>query len=200
MGLIVACFGVLICWFFRFTMQYFYNLDELNGIIYDLNLITVSDYTVSSYIDPSMYQNFIQSLKGDTENAIPRFSNAIKVAVQDYINDLEQNSKGGQKKRTNEIFDVQLAFKQGKMFDFLKKRAKKLKKGNFEAAEAVEREMTEWKDKNFEEYRRPVYTFITLETEKMKNKIRRHKIPFYGGFLKLHRAAEASDIIWENQH
>ena len=59
MGLIVACFGVIICWFFRFSMRYVYNLDELNGVIYDLNLITVSDYTVSSYIDPAVYRNFI---------------------------------------------------------------------------------------------------------------------------------------------
>ena len=106
MGLIVACFGVLICWFFRFSMTYFFNLDELNGVIYDLNLITVSDYTVSATIHPSMYRNFIQSLNGDTEHAIPRFQNAIKVAVQDFINDLEHNSNGGEKKRTNDIFDV----------------------------------------------------------------------------------------------
>lgn len=77
------------------------------------------------------------------------------------------------------MFDVSLAFKQGKIFTFLKNRAEKLKRGNFKAASKIESEMTEWKNKNFEDSRRPVYVFITVETEDVKNKISKLSVPFF---------------------
>ena len=98
------------------------------------------------------------------------------------------------------FYDVHLVFEQGEMFDYLKKRASYLKKGKFEEAEQVEKKMTEWKNNNIDKCRTPVHAFITLETEGAKNKINNTRIPFYGDFLKLKRAPEATDVIWENQH
>ena len=60
--------------------------------------------------------------------------------------------------------------------------------------------MTDWKNNNIDNYRTPVMAFITLETEGSKNKIDNTKIPFYGNFLDVSRAPEATDVIWENQH
>ena len=67
-------------------------------------------------------------------------------------------------------------------------------------AEAVEQEMTKWKNENIDKCRTPVLAFVTLETESAKNKMKGARIPFYGDYLKFKRAPEVTDVIWENQH
>ena len=62
--------GILICFIFRSVTQYMYGLDVINDKIYDLDLITVSDYTVSCAITDEVYANFVESLNGDTETAV----------------------------------------------------------------------------------------------------------------------------------
>ena len=57
------------------------------------------------------------------------------------------------------------------MLDLLEKRAKKLKKGKFEAAQEVEQEMTDWKNNNFAEFRRPVTAYITLDSQRDKDRL-----------------------------
>ena len=69
-GLIVAMFGVFICSIFLVVTQWIYNIDVINDKIYDLDLITVSDYTVSCAITDEVYANFVESLNGDTETAV----------------------------------------------------------------------------------------------------------------------------------
>lgn len=55
MGLIVAICGMSICLLFRLSLHYIYTIDQVNDKIYDLNLVTASDYTVDCVIKPVMY-------------------------------------------------------------------------------------------------------------------------------------------------
>ena len=73
MGLLVAICGMSICLLFRLSLHYFYTLDQVNDKIYDLNLVTASDYTVDCVIKPTIYQNFLKTLNGRTENATQEF-------------------------------------------------------------------------------------------------------------------------------
>ena len=73
MGLIVSVFGLLICFIFRLVINYSHAVDEINDKLYDLNFVTVSDYTVAGVIKPEMYQKFRSSLMGLTELSTWRF-------------------------------------------------------------------------------------------------------------------------------
>lgn len=55
MGLIVAICGMSICLLFRLSLHYIYTIDQVNDKIYDLNLVTASDYTVDCVIKPVVY-------------------------------------------------------------------------------------------------------------------------------------------------
>lgn len=45
-GLVVACLGVAICMIWQNSMEYLMNMDEINDKLYDMQLVTVSDYAV----------------------------------------------------------------------------------------------------------------------------------------------------------
>ena len=76
--MIAACFGIFICWFFRISIHWYHAVDKVNDTLYDLNFITVSDYTVSGSIKPEIYENFRESLQGKTENATHLFQEAVR--------------------------------------------------------------------------------------------------------------------------
>ena len=45
-GLVVACLGIAICMIWSSSMDYLLNMDEINDKLYDMQLVTVSDYAV----------------------------------------------------------------------------------------------------------------------------------------------------------
>ena len=45
-GLVVACLGLAICLIWTNSMNYLLNMDSINDKIYDMKLVTVSDYTI----------------------------------------------------------------------------------------------------------------------------------------------------------
>lgn len=61
--------------------------------------------------------------------------------------------------------DLQLAFDNDSMMNYLTKRADALKSLNFKKAEQIEVEMTEHKNKNFDELIMPRVFFATFHTE-----------------------------------
>ena len=46
LGLAVACIGLLMCIFFVSTIRLMLNVDKLNDKLFDMDLVTVDDYTV----------------------------------------------------------------------------------------------------------------------------------------------------------
>ena len=115
--------GILICFIFRSVTQYIYGLDVINDKIYDLDLITVSDYTVSCDIKEEVYDKFVESLNGDTEHATSLFQQAVKDTIEKHDKDNRLDDKKCR------VIDIEFAFKGNKMYHLLKKRAAKLKKG-----------------------------------------------------------------------
>ena len=49
-GLTAALLGVWIVFIFRHTLSYMYSMDLINDKLFDLKLITVSDYTATGVI------------------------------------------------------------------------------------------------------------------------------------------------------
>ena len=45
-GLAAACLGIAICMIWQNSMNYLLNMDQINDKLYDMQLITVSDYAV----------------------------------------------------------------------------------------------------------------------------------------------------------
>ena len=70
-----------------------------------MSQITVKNYSLRCEIKPKVYQNFLESLNGDTENASHHFKDAIKKAIEDHIKGSGQDPKQG-----NSIFDIQIVF------------------------------------------------------------------------------------------
>ena len=46
LGLAIACIGLLMCIFFSNTIRLMLNIDKLNDKLFDMDLVTVDDYTV----------------------------------------------------------------------------------------------------------------------------------------------------------
>ena len=43
-------------------MNYLINMDEINDRLYDMQLVTVSDYAVMAQLSPKMYETFKTNL------------------------------------------------------------------------------------------------------------------------------------------
>ena len=57
-GLLAACLGCTICLIWVNAMNYLLKMDKINDKLYDMELVTVSDYTVMGHLPKSMYENF----------------------------------------------------------------------------------------------------------------------------------------------
>lgn len=63
------------------------------------------------------------------------------------------------------VADLQLAFDNAKIMNFLEKRANHLKAANFAKANEVEVEMTKYKNENLDNLIKPKAFFVTFHTE-----------------------------------
>lgn len=78
-GMVVACLGLAICMIFHTSMTYLLNMDQINDKLYDMKLVTVSDYAVSGQIPRAMYEKFRMNVKmtGDTGQPIVLFRDSL---------------------------------------------------------------------------------------------------------------------------
>ena len=89
-GLAAACFGLAICMIFRVSMVYLLNMDEINSKIYDMKLVTVTDYAVMGQIPKACFekfkvsQNLDQALvgSGNVGNVITRFRDSLIDSIE----------------------------------------------------------------------------------------------------------------------
>lgn len=63
------------------------------------------------------------------------------------------------------VADIQLSFDNAPMLNRLQKRADALKSAKYEKAKEIQQEMTEYKNKHFDELTEPKYFFCTFHTE-----------------------------------
>ena len=61
-GLFVACLGCAICLIWINAMNYLVKMDMINSKLYDMELVTVSDYTVMGHLSKNMYETFRRKL------------------------------------------------------------------------------------------------------------------------------------------
>ena len=61
-GLLVACLGCAICLIWVNAMNYLLKMDKINDKLYDMELVTVSDYAIMGHLPKSMYENFRRRL------------------------------------------------------------------------------------------------------------------------------------------
>ena len=67
-GLTAALLGVWIVFIFRHTLSYMYSMDLINDKLFDLKLITVSDYTAAGVITPAQWEYFRQHMLFSVES------------------------------------------------------------------------------------------------------------------------------------
>ena len=61
-GLVVACLGCAICLIWINAMNYLVKMDMINSKLYDMELVTVSDYAVMGHLSKDMYETFRKKL------------------------------------------------------------------------------------------------------------------------------------------
>ena len=66
--------------------------------------------------------------------------------------------------------DLQLAFDNDGMLKMLEKRANALKKGKFDTAKKIQKEMTDYKNENLDQLTMPQNFYCTFHTEYAYNK------------------------------
>ena len=101
-------------------------------------------------------------------------------------NNQKQREPDGKIPLKFQVADIQLAFDNKQMLNLLEKRANALKAQNFEQVTKIQREMTEYKNKNLEKLITPKYFFATLRTEEaflIANKV--DKFPYMGAKINL---------------
>ena len=83
-GLAAACLGLAICMMFRTSMIYLVNMDEIHDRLYDMKLVTVSDYAVMGQIPSAMYEKFRMQLQqiGAPVTPIVEFRNALEKSIE----------------------------------------------------------------------------------------------------------------------
>ena len=87
------------------------------------------------------------------------------------------------------------------MLNRLEKRGDALKSANFEKASAIEKEMTQFKNENFDELTVPKYFYCTFHTEHAYNLAQEmNQLKLLGEIIELKQATEPTDIIWEHRN
>ena len=99
--------------------------------------------------------------------------------------------------------DVQFGFDNAAMLRFLGERASALKSANFEKADKIVKEMTEYKNnpENFDKIMRPNCAYVTFkkdrafqETLKL-SKDKETSLTYHGETLKIKRALQPTNIL-----
>ena len=65
-----AFLGVWIAFIFKHSMTYIYSLDIINDKLFDMDLITASDYTCTGVISKKMWQTFCEEENFNAEKII----------------------------------------------------------------------------------------------------------------------------------
>ena len=83
-GLAAACLGLAICMIFSISMTYLVRMDAINDKLYDMKLVTVSDYAIMGQIPRAMYEKFKLSLQitGQTGQPIVLFRDALTDSLE----------------------------------------------------------------------------------------------------------------------
>ena len=128
-GLVVACLGLAICLIWTNSMNYLLNMDSINDKIYDMKLVTVSDYAIMGQLTPQMYERFraeLASKKKHTGKTLYQMlhNQERKVDTRPIVlfkEELEKEIKqkltrqGGLTEEEAEIADMTFAFDNSKM-------------------------------------------------------------------------------------
>ena len=105
---------------------------------------------------------------------------------------------------TYAIADLQLAFDNDTMMNYLKDRATALRSGDFKKAEKIQEKMTEYKNKNFDLLTIPKLFYCTFHHEYAYHKAvklsKKRNFVFINTEISIKEATEPTDIIWENRH
>ena len=112
--------------------------------------------------------------------------------------------------KTNEqsmyaVADIQLAFDNDEIMKMLTNRANALKGGKFEKAKEIQEEMTQYKNKHFDDLTTPRNFFCTFHTEyAYKKALEILPLDFMkmgeDHMINISQATEPTDILWENRH
>ena len=198
-GLAAACLGLAICMVFSNSMSYLLNMDEINDKLYDMKLVTVSDYAVMGQIPAAMYERYKMNLQltGQTGSPIVLFKDALTDSIE-----LQLQQKKNIAEEDAQIADLTFSFDNSRMLSLLHLRAAALKSTKFDIAAEAGNKLTDEKNRNYDKITRPNGFFCTFRHESGQHTALELKddLDFEGLKLRgVKRACEPSDLIWENK-
>ena len=101
----------------------------------------------------------------DKENITINFEKELIEKLEHHLREADKNKHPNMKISEYAVADLQLAFDNSKVMNLLEKRANHLKAANFEKANAVEEELTKYKNENLDDLIKPKTFFATFHTE-----------------------------------
>ena len=76
------------CVFFTSTIRLILNIDKLNDKLFDMDLVTVDDYTVQTRLKSAIYDNFLKNrmlMSATNEAPITTFKNELIKSIKDQL-------------------------------------------------------------------------------------------------------------------
>lgn len=87
-GLAVASMGILICTLFSSTVTFLRHFEKIENKIFDMQLITINDYTIKMHIPKQVYQDFKNRVLSspcwnpDEDSILDEFGKMVKAKIE----------------------------------------------------------------------------------------------------------------------
>ena len=157
---------------------------------WDLKTLTAGDYTVCKRVNEEDYNNFTSNYSG---NQSPAYAYMEHLKEQ-YEKEISKTSSIIEENDHIKIAWISFAFNNYEVIQLLEKRGSAISNRNIKSKEKIEKQLIDLSSKSFKEISRPIYMFITFETEEGYERAKKTKIN--GTYFK--PAEEPTNIIWEN--
>ena len=172
-GFLIASLGMLIMFLFQCFIEHIYIQLKIMNHRLDNVVLTADDFTATIDIPEKLWKlhKRLHDERSDghkTKSNLQAFTSLLIDSFEQNLRDLNQDDLGQSeftgrnrmthKKMSNPI--LHYIFGNGVLLNMLEKRADYLKAGEFKMVEQIQKEMTDYKNANFNELMRPKKALI----------------------------------------
>jgi len=191
----IMCIGIFMGLSLLVTLYYAQNKLKIKAKLWDLDMITASDYTVTYEIDNDDYEFFKTQHQDESGESAPlAYMSVLKNRIEKQVSQAKYVLE-----ETDDIkvANINYSFNNHKMIQLLCERGTAIANHNLEEKKEIEKKIHELEKEDFDEISTPALAFVTFETQegyeraiKITSRLRSVFNP----------AVEPTNIIWENSH
>ena len=197
---------------FFIILRFFRLKSKIEFKEWDMDTVTVSDYSAEFMIKRKMFSLFKQEyeekikrreIPGQTltnYSLIYELKWALIKSIEDQISGMQPLYK--QLQRVN-IWNIYFCFDSKEIIELLQERGSALRYGQIMKAKEIDEKLKLVKDKLSNEERIPWSAYVIFEEEEACQRALHapnESIKFMGKSIRFYSASEPSDVLWENKH